>query len=552
MAEVMLDVDGRAVPATPGESIAAALTRAGLRAWRETAQGSRRGLFCGMGVCQDCLLSVDGHDQQRACMTKVRGPHRIRTRPTGGHAAPIAPIRATDLPVHEPELLVIGGGAGGLTAATTAAAAGVQVMLIDERAQLGGQFYKQPAEGRAATADRQADDGRSLIQRARHRGVELLTGAVAWGAFAPLTIGVTTPAGAALIRPRQLVVATGAYERGLPVPGWTLPGVMTTGAAQTLLRTDGVIPGRRILVCGHGPFNMQVALELSRAGAEIVGVVELADRPGVSHAGVLWRMLRHAPDLLLQGAAMRAALARRLVPLLHGDALAEAAVEGDRLRATLRSGARFVADTVLMGYGFMPANELLLALGCRHEFDPARGHLATLRDADCRTSVANVFGVGDCCGLGGARAAVEEGVLAGAAAAQALGRALSPAQAGAVADARARLARQRAFQAALWRLYAAPRSQAEPARPETVICRCEEVTLGALEAACADGAPDIGEVKRRTRAGMGACQGRYCAPVLAAMLAGRQGRALDAHAFFAPRAPAKPIAIRDLVRAARP
>ena len=148
--EVLLDVDGRGVPGRQGESIAAALIRAGLTAWRQTPQGNPRGLFCGMGVCQDCVISVDGQDQQRACMTKVSGAHRIRTRPTGDHAAALAPILATDLPVLGPDVLVIGGGAGGLTAATTAAAAGARVMLIDERPQLGGQFYKQPADPHAA------------------------------------------------------------------------------------------------------------------------------------------------------------------------------------------------------------------------------------------------------------------------------------------------------------------------------------------------------------------------------------------------------------------
>ena len=139
-------------------------------------------------------------------------------------------------------------------------------------------------------------------------------------------------------------------------------------------------------------------------------------------------MLRHAPDLLWQGMTMRGALARRGVRIRHGDALAGVERQNGALRATLRSGAVFTVDIVLMGYGFMPSNELLLALGCRHDFDAGRGHLATRRDADCRTSVAGVFGVGDCCGLSGARVAVEEGLIAGAAAAKALGHALSAGQ----------------------------------------------------------------------------------------------------------------------------
>jgi NAD(P)H-nitrite reductase large subunit len=201
-----------------------------------------------------------------------------------------------------------------------------------------------------------------------------------------------------------------------------------------------------------------------------------------------------------------------------------------------------------MGYGFLPANELLRALGCRHDFDPARGHLVTVRDAECATSVEGVYAVGDCCGLGGARAAVEEGLIAGAAVSVSLGRTLPEAVCRERDRARSRLCRHRRFQQGLWQLYAAPRHQHELADAATPVCRCEEVTLGEVEAALADGQGSMGEVKRCTRLGMGACQGRYCAPVLAALLAERCSRPLDEMAFFAPRLPAKPVPIAELAR----
>ncbi|HKU94714.1 MAG TPA: FAD-dependent oxidoreductase, partial [Vineibacter sp.] len=423
--DVLLDVEGRTVPARPGESLAAALLAAGVRSFRTTKGGAERGLFCGMGVCQDCLVSIDDSDNRRACMTKVSGPHVVRHQSFPGRLAAcsdsVAPITVDDLPVRRPDVLVIGAGAGGLSAAIAAAEAGVGVVLLDERAQPGGQYYKQAAEGRARTraarADAQANEGRALIDRARRAGVEILCNADAWGAFAPMTIGATTPQGSQVFQPRRLIVAAGAYERGLPVPGWTLPGVMTTGAAQTLLKTDGVLAGRRILVCGNGPLNLQVALELARSGTTVVAVAELAEAPGLAHAGAALRMLRHAPGLAWQGARMLAALRRCGVPVLSGRGLmrvkardgALQATLGRRTQTTLSADHDVVADVVLMGYGFMPSNELLLALGCRHDFDEARGHLVTRRNAHGETSVAGVYGVGDCCGLGGARAACEEG-----------------------------------------------------------------------------------------------------------------------------------------------
>lgn len=555
--EVTLQVEGEPVTARIGDTLAAALVSAGITGLRETARGDRRGLFCGMGVCNECLVSVDGRQSKRACMTKVSGPHSVHRQsfqirlPEQAEGA--APILASDLAVRTPGLLVIGGGAGGLAAATAAAEAGLDVVLIDERAMPGGQFFKQPGAahrfGETIAADSQVADGRARIERARRAGVEIMSGADAWGAFAPLTVGVTTGGQSLLFRPGRLVVATGAYERGVPVPGWTLPGVMTTGAAQTMLKTDGVLPGRRVLVCGHGPLNLQVALELARAGAEIVAVAELAARPGIAQAGAALRLMTNGFDVAWQGVDMLLERRRRRIPLLYRQGLTRVDPAVDGLVASLGS-SRFEVDAVLMGYGFLPSNELLRALGCRHDFDAARGHLVTWRNEDCETSVAGVHAVGDCCGLGGARAAADEGVIAGWAVTRALGQPVDQRQ---LAAARARLARHRRFQTALWQVFAAPRLQAERAEPDTIVCRCEEVTLGAVEAALADGEPSIGEVKRRTRLGMGRCQGRYCAPVLAAMLAERQGRPIDEFAFFAPRLPARPVAISDLVRsAARP
>lgn len=545
----MLEVDGKAVPARIGDTLAAALIAAGITSLRETAAGDTRGVFCGMGVCNECLVTIDGAESRRACMTRVSGAHvvcrqsfpvRLGTATVGA-----APILASDLAVRTPELLVLGGGAGGLAAATTAAEAGLTVTLVDERARPGGQFFKQPGDSHRFAAriaeDPQIAEGRSRIERARQAGVEIIAGAEAWGAFAPMTVGVTTPEASLLFKPQRLVIATGAYERGLPVPGWTLPGVMTTGAAQTLLKTDGVVPGSRVLVCGNGPLNLQVALELARAGANIVAIAELAQRPGIANAGAILRMLTTSFALARQGRAMLAELRRRAIPLLYGSALTR--VEPGL--AAYVGQQRFEVDAVLMGYGFMPSNELLRALGCRHRFDATRGHLITERSEDCQTSLAGVYAVGDCCGLGGAPAAGEEGVIAGAAVARALGRRIDETK---VARARAALGRHRRFQEALWQVFAAPRPHVEYAERGTIVCRCEDVTLGTLDAALGDGMPAIGEVKRRTRLGMGRCQGRYCAPVLGALLAERQERVIDELAFFAPRVPARPVSISDLVR----
>jgi thioredoxin reductase len=559
---IAVEFEGKRLSGRRGESLAAALTAAGIRAMRLTRREESRGIFCGMGVCQECLVEVDGVANQRACMTKLEQPVSVRRQRhfakaiAGGDGEDPQPTGAAPL---DPDVLVVGGGAGGLNAARSATLAGARVLLVDERPLPGGQYYKQPLAIPALVEENASDPqfagGRALIEAAEAAGVTMLRGARVWGAFEPLEFLILDDGGCRPCKPKRLIVAAGAYERGLPVPGWTLPGVMTTGAAQTLLRSYRVLAGARMLVTGNGPLNLQVAIELARAGAEIVGVVELAQRPSPGMLPALGKMLANAPALALRGARYLAELQRRRIPVVYESVLAEITSDAGGLSGLVKrwpphpgdAGRRFEADAVCMGYGFMPSNEILRALGCVHRFDSVRGHLVTERDADQRTSVPEVYAVGDCAGLGGAPAAEAEGVIAGLAAARSLGCRPSADQHRSEVRARAALARHRRFQEGLWRIFQAPRLTTELAGPETIICRCEELTLGEIEADLEPGFSSIGALKRRTRGGMGRCQGRYCGPILTALSAAREGRALDEAGHWAPRPPITPIPIGQIV-----
>ena len=550
--------EGREIRCRPSLSVAAALTAAGERELRETGAGEMRGLFCGMGVCQECRVRIDGHGDVRACMTPVTDSMHISRMPELAAPGERSLRQAVDERPETPDLLVIGAGPGGLTAATVAAEAGVDVVLVDERPAPGGQFFKQPVPAAplpsSLAGDRQFERGRGLIEQARHAGVRMLAGTEVWGAFAPDEFGIADDRGSWIMRPKRTVVATGAYERGLPVPGWTLPGVMTTGAAQTLLRSYGVLAGQRVLVAGNGPLNLQVALELQRAGANVVAVAESARRPGLASFGDAARLFLATPRLALDGFRYLAGLRQAEVPVLYRRVLKSIAIEGDGLNAALvqvgdecgPAERSLTVDRVFVGYGFQPNNEVLRCLGCRHDHDERRGHLVTVRDEHCETTISGVYAVGDCCGLGGAPAALEEGLVAAAAVIRSLGLDL-PARIDHRRDKAVRLLRRhRRFQGALWCLFDAPRYQTELATPDTPVCRCENVRLSDLHAALEQGDSTIAMLKRRTRLGMGPCQGRYCAPLAASVIERHTGRPTDEYSLFAPRVPIKPIRIGDI------
>ena len=553
---VEIRFDGRPVPALEGETVAATLSANGILGLRTTRLGHRRGVFCGMGICFECLVRIDSRPNQRACLTKVRDGMTVETQPhLGLPAAPEAPplvkTPAPPLSVRRVDVAVVGAGPGGLAAAVAAAEAGAAVLVVDEQWEPGGQYFKPLAPSHrfsdAAGMDDQFSRGQALTERVRALGIEVLQRATIWGAFrdddGAAELGVRATHGAFYLRPAQLIIATGAYERASPRPGWTLPGVMTTGAVQTLARAYQSAPGSRILIAGNGPLNFQVACELLRGGVEVVSLVEAAPRPGLWQVSNLVEAWRAAPDLMGRGFAFLHTLHKHRVPVLciEGEERAKAATVAQidsRGRPLAGTEQTFEVDTVCLGYGLLPLIDLTRLLGCRHALDPTTGGLIVERDSCGESSCPGVFAVGDCAEIGGARVALAEGRIAGWSAARNLGKEIPDTTE--FERTRAVLARERSFQQALRRLFQAPSDFDEDIADEVLICRCEEVSAGAVRANLAKGISEIGALKRVTRAGMGRCQGRYCGPLLA-RLGAAAGRSLDEYSHFAPRVPIKPI-----------
>jgi thioredoxin reductase len=458
-------------------------------------------------------------------------------------AAILAPEPAR---IIEPDIAIIGGGAGGLAAAISSARSGASVVVLDERKVPGGQYYKQSAN--LPPLDAQQAEGLELLGETQDSGAEIIGSAEVWGAFDGPLFLADVGGRALIVRPRAAIVATGAYERPTMVPGWTLPGVMTTGAAQTLWRSYRTLPGKRVVVCGSGPLNAQVALELANGGASVALVAEAGPEPW-RHP---WTAIKAAlldPVLVRKGLGMLQVLRKRHIPLAYRTRLHRIEKSGEALRVVFRDASgresSHIVDAVCMNDGFQPQNEILRLLGANMTYDATFGHLRCDRDDGMQTSIPGLYAVGDCTGLGGAPAARLEGEIAGRTAAARLGFG----DAHDLFATRRALARQRRFQRALWQLHdVGPRSLAD-LPPETIICRCEEITLGEITDGLSAAPGHVGTLKRATRVGMGRCQGRYCGPVAAQLVSAATGRPLDDKSHFAPRVPIKPISIASILAA---
>ncbi|MFC8423897.1 FAD-dependent oxidoreductase [Streptomyces sp. NPDC057236] len=422
------------------------------------------------------------------------------------------------------DLAVIGAGPAGLAAALAADRRGLRVALVDAAPQPGGQFYRQPAAGLRAERPRALHHRwrtwAGLRDRLATSSVRVLTEHHVWC----VERTPDGPAVHALLGPEQekpaevrataVLLATGGYETVLPFPGWTLPGVVTAGGAQAMLKGGLVVPGRTAVVAGTGPLLLPVATGLAAAGVRVAALVESAD-PG--------RLLRHTGALagkLPEGAGYAARLLRHRVPFLtrhtvvraHGDdRLTGVTVAALDAHGRVRPGTerRLPCDTLAVSHGMLPHTDLAESLGCRLD------GLVVAVDAEQRTDVPGVWAAGEATGVGGAALALAEGHIAGRSiAARLRGTVPDPGEWAPAARARARM---RGHAAALDAAYAPPAHWTDRVTDDTVVCRCEEVTAGTVREALALGAGDARTVKLLTRAGMGWCQGRMCGPAVAGL-----------------------------------
>ncbi|HEX4790437.1 MAG TPA: FAD-dependent oxidoreductase [Actinospica sp.] len=431
------------------------------------------------------------------------------------------------------ELAVVGAGPAGLAAALAAADSGMRVVLLDAAPTAGGQFYRQPAKALYARRPQRLYHAWPTWLELRDRlSAHVDAGLIGFLADRHVWHVEQHEKGFAvhsLLGPQQrssesvaadgLVLATGGYERVLPFPGWTLPGVLTAGGAQAMLKAGLVLPGRRVVVAGSGPLLLPVAAALAAAGAAVPGLYEsAAPRAFTTYASDVLAN----PGKLAEGAQYAARLARHGVRVrfrhavirAHGDDRLDA-VTVARLDASGRvvegSERRIDCDALAVSHGMLPHTEIARTLGTQLT---ENGCVAV--DAEQRTDVPRLWAAGETTGIGGAALSLAEGEIAGRSAGARL-RAEEPdktAKAWIAADAaRTRLRR---FAEVIEAAYAPPSDWSERVEGDTLLCRCEEVPAAAVREAVAElGATDLRTVKLLTRAGMGWCQGRICGPGVA-------------------------------------
>ena len=449
------------------------------------------------------------------------------------------------------DVVVIGAGPAGLAATVTAAGAGLSTLLLDENAGPGGQVWRAIASTPLKRRDTLGADyweGEELVAAVRSSTAEIIHGATVWSLDRNLEICVSIAGKSAFVKARRVILATGALERPFPIPGWTLPGVMTSGAAQTMLKSSGLVPDGPTVIAGQGPLIWLLAAQILRLGGRIDRILDTTERKNYLAA------LPHAfgfvtSPYFLKGLAMMREV-RAKVPVVSGvtDLVAEG--HGQLASVTYAVGRRretVAAELLLLHQGVVPNVNLAMAADIEHRWDDTQLCWSPVLDADGNTSIAGIAIAGDGAGIGGAAVAVISGRIAGRAAIEALAPAAAAklAPVATLREAQAKAERGRLFLDRLFR----PSRQFRIPKGDTIVCRCEEITAKDIVDSVAIGATGPNQLKAYRRTGMGPCQGRQCGLTVTELMAQTRAKTPQEIGYFRLRAPVKPITLAELASA---
>jgi len=465
------------------------------------------------------------------------------------------------------DLAVIGAGPAGSEAAISASELGVETAVVDSYSYAGGQYFRTiPPAFQTAHTKRVADQGLALRRRLRHSAATVYLGTEVWGIFMNKQEGrwwvaLDGPDTPCWLRAKSLILAGGAYDKPVAFPGWTLPGVITCGAALIFAKSYRIAPGRRALVTGSGPLVLSAAAHLSRLGIEIVAVCEsskLSPKSILSAPGLLGhpRVLQEAWDCFKS-------LTSRRIPYKMGWSILEAfgtdhvnqaligRVDSDGFSIP-GTEQRLNVDVIVCGYGLTPNTRLPRMVGCRMSHMTECGGWVPWRDRRLRTSLPNVYVVGDSAGIRGSENAILEGRLSGVVVAGSLGHLSERRVDHLSARITGKLKRTRRLAKTLYSLFPQRPGWASLAKTSTPLCRCEEASLGEIETAVAEGARSLDDVKMVTRAGMGSCQGRMCEGVVFSAVSralGADGLPQGSIGHYSVRPPLRPLSLGALAKA---
>jgi len=454
------------------------------------------------------------------------------------------------------DVVIIGAGPAGMAAAVQASTLGLNALVLDEQSAPGGQrfhaielrYRRLHATGRDLPTSEQ--NGLDLIRRFRESDTRYVDQASVWDiSSGGRQISYIRHGQSYTVSAQATVAAPGAYERPVPLPGWHLPGVMSAGAAQTMLKTSGHPVKGRIVLLGCGPLLLLTAQQLAKAGANVVGLLQTTGPADFLRAIPYLPAALRSATVLTHGLQLlaRTPTAPKVYSLRQAEIIGDSRVEGVRYQARGTSG--FIeCDIVLLHFGVIPNTQLTRLAGVAHAWNETQECWRPVVDEWQETSSESLMVAGDSGGILGDEAAEMSGRLSILSIARRLGRISDQLLNELAAPTQRGLRRLAAARSFIDTIFRTPETMLTPTG-DTIVCRCEEVTAAQLAAANACGASGLRHLKVQTRIGMGPCRAQMCSMGASAMLASgvRSGQSPPPPATVRP--PIRPLTLGQLADA---
>lgn len=450
------------------------------------------------------------------------------------------------------DIIIIGAGPTGMSAAIAAGELGLRTMILDRQPSPGGQIYQNIERVHDTVKKHLGKEylhGEQLAKQFREARVTYLDESTVWfisaGKICYSRHGKSRSASASTI-----LIASGAMERPVPLEGWTLPGVMSAGGADNLIKSSGAIPEGPVVVCGNGPLLLQSAVHMHKLGVTVAALVNTAPRRNVVRALYNLPSGLRKPETLLLGVRLLATMLKAHIPIFQGAQDLSISQVDDRLLLAFTNSRRkhtITARNVLLHEGILPENRLARFAGCNHIWRSDARYWQTETSIWGRTSVPGVWVAGDCGTVRGAIASEKQGRMAALDICQWLGR-ISETQRNDFGAKAVKIFSR--MDSALPFMHAAfePSQSVLLPKPGAVVCRCEELKMRDLEQFIYDGCETANSLKAQSRCGMGACQGRMCSSAVAEILSHKKGIDISQVEPGTLRAPLFPVPIGELAK----
>lgn len=561
--KVTIYFNGKALRAEKEETVASVLIANDIKDFGRALETQKKSLFCGMGICFECLATIDNKMSIRTCMTQVQEGMKVTydvfDKDLDKFATQVEDENIdkkgnSKLHRFNYDVLVIGAGPAGENAALEANKKSFKVAIVDERKKLGGQFFKPLLEQHRnkTTLDPQFKKGLELAKKIhdsdiKHHSSSTVIGAWKDGESYKFTLYSSVDKLSFYIYTKSVIIATGSYENVLPIEGWQQSQVMTTGALQTLVRSYKTTPSGDIILCGSGPLLIQVAKELKKNGANVKAIVEAGASPFFKLLNSMMLFIC-APLLSFKGLKELFYLKKEKINIFYNTQLTKIAKTDDAfyihcINTKNKTKKILTADLVSLGYGFSPSAEVAKLLGVQYKWVQKNGVFRQVAEVNKfgQFENENLYVIGEAKSFGGAFIAAILGQIAGQ-------NILSKSKNTALKDIyqKLNLYRHNIFQKNLWRVFNF--EPLELSNPETILCRCENVSFKTIQNEIDKGICNIGTLKKKTRCGMGLCQGKYCMDLLANYLHKKSDITLNEKTIQIQQIPIRPFPIASFMK----